>query len=182
MRKLTLAAVGAAALAGAGALALAPVASAQPAAPPAGPSAGPPATMMPGPTGGPMRGPQAGPWMERQGMGRQGGPWMEGRVGPWMERQGGPGTERAELMHRRWLDLARTWGLFHRPADLGLSPADVQTIASAILLRNGQHDWKVGDVTANADHTVSFAFTTAHGDVIARFNMDTRTGRISRTD
>jgi hypothetical protein len=210
MRKLTIAAVGAAALAGAGALALAPSAGAQPAAPPAGGAA---ATVMPGPwagmppgqmsgqAGGPTRGPQAGAWMQREEMERQGGAWMEGRGGPWgehqgaerqraeqwgaeqrgPERQGGPWAERGDI-HRGWMHLVRTWALFHRPADLGLSPADVQTIAEGILLRNGQHDWKVGDVTPNADHTVSFAFTTAHGDVIAHFTMDTRTGRITRTD
>jgi hypothetical protein len=95
----------------------------------------------------------------------------QGWVPPWMARH---------AMHAAFA-WRRNWGLFHRPADLALSPSDVQTIAEGILLRNGEHDWKVGDVTANADHTVSFAFVTAHGDVIARFVMDTQDGRIRRT-
>jgi len=152
-------ALGAAVLAGA--LALPILASAQTAATPVVPAGSPPIAppSMPGPAA------PRGPMM----MGSQPhpGPW----AGPWMARRG----HAAFAWHN-------TWGLFHRPADLGLSAADVQTIAEAILLRNGEHDWKVGDVTANADHTVSFAFLTAHGDVIARFTMDTETGRISRTD
>ncbi len=162
----------------AGAVTLPPLAGAQPApaagtpaqvlpssTPPAAPP-GPPRPMMGGPMmGGPMMGgAMHGPMMR----GPAGGPW--GR--PWME-------QRAAHMLFAW---HKTWGLFHRPADLALSPTDVQTIAAAILLRNGEHDWKVGDVTANADHTVSFAYLTAHGDVIARFTMDTENGRITRTD
>ena len=142
------------------------------------PAAGAPAQVLPpGTPPGPMGGPPPGhgwgggpmmPMMRSPNGGPDGGPW--GR--PWAEQRA----------RHAFFSLIRTWGLFHRPADLALSPADVQTIAEAILLRNGEHDWKVGDVTANADHTVSFAFVTAHGDVIAQFVMDTQNGRISRTD
>lgn len=159
MRKLVIATVAAASLAGAGGLALSPLASAQTAAnPPAPPPAAQPMAPMAMPGG--MHG-----WMggaEGRGEGPQG--WM---------RHG-------EMRHA--FHMLNTWGLFHRPADLALTPDDVKVIGEAILLRNGQHDWKVGDVTANADHTVSFAFVTAHGDAIAHFAINTQTGRISRTD
>ncbi|MGH7190390.1 MAG: hypothetical protein ACREF0_14560, partial [Acetobacteraceae bacterium] len=119
----------------------------------------------PGPAPGGMHMPMPGmmhAWGPHHWMAEHNGAWMGGRHG--MDHRSG------------------TWGLFDRPANLALSPADVTTIAEAILLRHGQHDWKVGDVTPNEDHTVSFAYTTAHGDVVARFTMDTRTGHISRTD
>ena len=129
------------------------------------PAAGAPAQVLPAqtPPPGPMRvPPSAGAWAH--------GP-APGWAPPWMARH---------AMHAAFA-WRRTWGLFHRSADLALSPSDVQTIAEGLLLRNGEHDWKVGDVTANADHTVSFAFVTTHGDVIARFVMDTQNGRIRRT-
>ncbi len=155
MRKLTLAALAAASVAAAGALTLSSLASAQTAASPPAPP--PPGAAMPMP-GMPM-------WMHgnARGPGQRG--WMRG------------GEMREALFHR-----LRAWGLFHRPADLALTPDDVKIIGEAILLRHGQHQWKVDDVTPNADHTVSFAFVTAHGDVVARFAINTETGRISRTD
>ncbi|MDA8049690.1 MAG: hypothetical protein M0002_06755 [Rhodospirillales bacterium] len=171
MRKLTLTALAAASLAGAGALAFPSFASAQPAAPPAGPPAAATPAPTPGMPYGMPGGPGPHPWI---GMPERPGPWMMGgRGGPWM---------RGREMHYAPFAALRTWGLFHRPADLGLTPADVKIIGEAILLRHGQHDWKVGDVTANADNTVSFAFVTAHGDVVAHFAINTRTGRITRTD
>lgn len=171
MRKLVLAAVAATSVAGVGALTLSPLtftprAFAQ--------DAGSPSTTAPMPRSmpGTMPGRAAGsmPGM-MHGYGTH--PWMAERGGRWM---GGP-EGRHGMAHR-----SHTWDLFDRPANLALSPADVTTIAEAILLRHGQHDWKVSDVTPNEDHTVSFAYTTAHGDVIARFTMDTRTGRITRSD
>ncbi len=74
-----------------------------------------------------------------------------------------------------------TFGLFYRQPDKQLSAADVQEIAQAILLMNGEHDWKVTQVQPGPDHQVSFAFATADGTVIAKFAMDQATGRISRT-
>jgi hypothetical protein len=55
-------------------------------------------------------------------------------------------------------------------------------IAQAILLRHGNHTWKVTNVAQNQDNTVSFAFATQSGDVIARFAMNTQTGRIRRIE
>ena len=193
MRILIPGLVGTALLAGAAALTFSPLAGAQP-APAAGEPAqvvSPPAASPAGPPAGPMaNGPMANrpdggwmPGMPGRGMAMMHGPaggagpeaWARpGMNGPWMN---GPWMKQHALFAWR-----KTWALFHRPADLGLSPSDVQTIAEAILLRNGEHDWTVGDVTQNADHTVSFAFVTAHGDVIARFTMNTIDGRITRTD
>ncbi|HUC17278.1 MAG TPA: hypothetical protein VMA37_06290 [Acetobacteraceae bacterium] len=173
MRILIPGLVGAALLAGAAAVTFSPLAGAQPA-----PAAGAPAQVV-SPPGGPPPGPMANRpdrgWMPGMGMPMMRGP--AGGAGPWMN---GPWMKRHAL--HALFAWRETWGLFHRPADLGLSPSDVQTIAEGILLRNGEHDWKVGDVTPNADQTVSFAFVTAHGDVIARFTMNTSNGRITRTD
>jgi hypothetical protein len=72
------------------------------------------------------------------------------------------------------------WGLFSPQADKNLSATDVQTIAQAILLRHGNHTWKVINVVPNQDDTVSFMFATQNGDVIARFAMDIHTGHIRR--
>ncbi|HWA81695.1 MAG TPA: hypothetical protein VG848_15460 [Acetobacteraceae bacterium] len=181
MRILIPAIAGAALLAGA-ALAFSPLAGAQPA-----PAAGGAPAQVVSPPAGPPLGPPAGPMANRPG----GGAWMPGMPGMGMPMMHGPaagaGPEawagpwmRRHAMHALFA-WRETWGLFHRPADLGLSPSDVQIIAEAILLRNGEHDWKVGDVTQNADHTVSFAFVTAHGDVVARFTINTSNGRITRT-
>lgn len=159
MRKLTIAILAAAALAGSSALALSPLASAQM---PANPAASPSPTMpIPGMMHGEEHGPGPHGWMQRPE--REG--WMQGR---WMRHEA--------------FERLKTWGLFHRPANLALTPDDVKIIAEAILLRHGQHAWKVGDVTQNADNTVSFAFVTEHGDVIAHFSIDTKTGRIRRID
>jgi hypothetical protein len=166
MRTLIAGIAGAALLAGGAALTFSSLAGAQPA-----PTAGPPTQVIQAPAApspGPLGGrPEDRAWSPARGP-ADGGHW----AGPWTERH---------ALHAIFA-WRNTWGLFHRPTDLGLSPSDVQTIAEAILLRNGQHDWKVGEVTPNADHTVSFAFVTAHGDVIARFTMDTSNGRITRTD
>jgi hypothetical protein len=81
--------------------------------------------------------------------------------------------------HRR-MEAARTWGLFSQQTDKKLSAADVQTIADAILLRHGNHTWKVINVAQNPDDTVSFAFASLTGEVIAQFAMNTHTGRVRR--
>jgi hypothetical protein len=78
------------------------------------------------------------------------------------------------------MEAARTWGLFSSQADKKLSAADVQTIANAILLRHGNHTWKVINVVQNQDDTVSFAFATQSGEVIAQFAMNTHSGRVRR--
>ena len=91
---------------------------------------------------------------------------------PWMR-----GRQQAD--YRRRAD-ARTWGLFFPQADKKLSAGDVQTIAEAILLRRGNHNWKVADLAQNQDDTVSFSFTTQSGETIARFSMNIHTGRLRR--
>ena len=83
-------------------------------------------------------------------------------------------------MHHRWMMAHKGWGLFYNDGDKNLSAADVQVIAQGILLRHGNHNWKVANVVANQDNTVSFAYTTADGGVVARFSIDTKTGQIRR--
>ena len=85
-----------------------------------------------------------------------------------------------EQHHHRHMTYARNWGLFAPQADKKLSVTDVQTIAEAILLRHGNHTWKVANVAQNQDDTVSFAFATQSGEIVARFAMDTHTGRLRR--
>ncbi len=97
------------------------------------------------------------------------------------EGHGGPGWgTHHHHMHHLWM-MAKEWGLFPWTPDKHLTAADVQTIAQAILLRHGNHTWKVADVAQNQDNTISFAFATGDGSVIAHFAIDTRTGRIRRT-
>ena len=74
----------------------------------------------------------------------------------------------------------RPFGLIYPQADRKLSPADVQKIAEAFLLWNGNHTWKVTEV-APAGDVIGFALSTPDGSVIARFTMDPRTGRVRRT-
>jgi hypothetical protein len=94
---------------------------------------------------------------------------------PWMHAGGGPGWE------RRRGEMMRTFALFFRPEDRALTPPEVQKIAEAFLLWNGNRTWKVTEVTATTDGKVSFAYATSDGGVIARFAMDTKTGRVRRT-
>lgn len=100
--------------------------------------------------------------------------------GGWMQWHRRPGEWRQGMMRRRW-HLARTFALFFRPADRQLTPPDVQKIAEAFLLWNGNHTWKVIDVAPASDGQVSFAYASPDNTVIARFSMDTKTGRLTRT-
>lgn len=153
MRKSFLAVVTAAALAGAaGGGAL--LAQAQPAPPPGAPAGPPPA---------PMAGPPAPPaphpgWMH----------WMRDRDG------------RMSGWHRRPFAFG-TFALFHPPADRQLTTADVQTIAQALLLWNGNHTWKVTDVAAGPDGQIGFTYSAPDNTVIARFSVDPHSGRLTRT-
>lgn len=125
-----------------------------PPAPGAGPAADappPPGMMGPGPQG-------------PDGMG-MGMPPHPGMPGPFME-------------HMR--HMAATWGLFFNQPDKKLSTGDVQTLAQAVLLVHGNHSWKVSDVAAAADGSITFAYTTADGSVVARFSVDPHSGRMSR--
>ena len=101
--------------------------------------------------------------------------------GAWMGWHRGPGAWRAGMMQRRWQRM-RTFALFFRPADRQLTPPDVQKIAEAFLLWNGNHTWKVINVApAPGTGQVNFAIATPDNVVIARFSMDTKTGRLIRT-
>lgn len=117
--------------------------------------------------------PQAGmmghPGPDGQAMDGAGEGW---RMPPWMHRMHGPRAEQP---------APRTFALVYRQPDRALAPADVQKIAEAFLLWNGNHTWKVIDVAATADGPIGFALATPEGSVIARFTMDPHTGRITRT-
>ncbi|HLB99308.1 MAG TPA: hypothetical protein VJK90_16660 [Acetobacteraceae bacterium] len=104
-----------------------------------------------------------------------GGPAGPGgwRMGP---HPGGPGWRRNAMMHR-----ARTFALMYHVDDRQLTAPEVQKIAEAFLLWNGNRTWKVVEVAAGPDGKVGFAFGTADGSVIARFTMDSKTGRVTRT-
>jgi len=152
MRRLLLAATAAASIAGFAAGCLLTQAGAQPAPPPGGPMPG--GTMAGAP---PAAGPPAfGGW----------------RAGP---RPGGPGWQRQAMMHR-----ARTFGLLYHMDDRQLTGPEVQKIAEAFLLWNGNRTWKVTEVAASPDGKIGFAFATTDGGVIARFTMDSKTGRVTR--
>lgn len=106
-----------------------------------------------------------------------GGPMM-GHMPPpgpmgWGPRPG-PG------MWHQFRHMEQTWGLFFNQKDKNLSAADVQTLAQAVLLIHGNHAWKVADVSSAADGSITFAYTTADGSVIARFSVDPHSGRMTR--
>ena len=58
------------------------------------------------------------------------------------------------------------------PADL--SVREVQKIAEAFLLWNGNHSWKVLNAKPDGD-VIGFDLATADGSVIAHFTMDPKT-------
>ena len=98
--------------------------------------------------------------------------WMG--MGGWHHHHG-PGQ------HARFMPFAPgTFRLFARQPDKHLSTADVQTIAQAILLWNGEHDWKVAQVQSGQNNQVTFTYAAQDGTVIAKFAIDQQTGRISR--
>jgi hypothetical protein len=80
----------------------------------------------------------------------------------------------------RRLGGLRTFALVYRQADRKLAPADVQKIAEGFLLWNGNHSWKVVEVTPAPDGSIGFALATSDGSVIARFAMDPHSGRVTR--
>lgn len=99
------------------------------------------------------------------------------RAGGWHmgPRHGGPDW------HHHGMDRMRTFALLYRPDDRHLTPADVQKIAEAFLLWNGNHTWKVIDVAAGKDNAIGFTLAAPDGTVIAKFTMDSKTGRVTRT-
>jgi hypothetical protein len=100
------------------------------------------------------------------------GPAAEGpSPRPWMHGMPGMHGERP---------LLRTFALVYRHEDRQLAPADVQKIAEAFLLWQGNHSWKVVDVATTADGPIAFALATPEGSVVARFTMDPHSGRVTR--
>jgi hypothetical protein len=99
-------------------------------------------------------------------------------LGGWGHRPGEDGP-REGMMHRRH-EMMRAFALIYRQPDRQLAPADVQKIAEAFLLWNGNHTWKVANVAATPDGPIGFSLTTPDGGVIAKFTMDPHTGRIAR--
>jgi hypothetical protein len=81
----------------------------------------------------------------------------------------------------RWAEMRRNFALVYRHEDRQLAPQDVQKIAEAFLLWNGNHAWKVANVKPVSDGAIGFDLTTASGDVVASFTMDPHTARVTRT-
>jgi hypothetical protein len=81
----------------------------------------------------------------------------------------------------RFGEMRRNFGLVYRHEDRQLAPQDVQKIAEAFLLWNGNHSWKVANVKPVSDGAIGFDLTTASGDVVASFTMDPHTARVTRT-
>ena len=109
-------------------------------------------------------GPPAG--MERPGL-------REGMTREGMMREG--------MMREGMMRRMREFGLIYPSPDRALSGADVQKIAEAYLLLNGNHGWKVTNVTETPDR-VTFALATPDGAAIAHFAMDRHTARPERLD
>jgi hypothetical protein len=122
-----------------------------------------------GPRGGPMA---HGPWGPGPGPGPGSGPGS----GP-----GGPGGwgDRMHERHAQWMEIRRDFALMFQPEDRKLTPPDVQKIAEAFLLWNGNHTWKVLNV-AQDGAVIGFDVGTADGSVIARYTMDPKTGHLAR--
>jgi hypothetical protein len=127
------------------------------------PAAAPAPDAPPPPPGGPMGGMPRPPGLDMVG-------WA-GRPGMRPDMQGPMWR-----MH----EMEKTWGLFFNQRDKNLSDGDVQVLAEAILLVHGNHDWKVIDVADAAGGQATFAYATADGSVIARFEIDRHSGRMMR--
>jgi hypothetical protein len=116
--------------------------------------AGPPPDGPGGPPGGFMRhGPGMGP----------DAPW-----GGWMREH-----------HAHRMGMMRKFALIYRTDDRKLTPPDVQKIAEAFLLWNGNHTWKVLNVKPAGD-AIGFDLGAADGSVIASFTMDPKTAHVDR--
>ncbi len=98
-----------------------------------------------------------------------------------MHPPGGPmGGMREEMMHHGdGMRRMRQFALIYPAPDRALSGADVQTIAEAFLLFNGNHSWKITEVSEEPDR-VLFAIATPDGTAIAHFAMDRHSGRPER--
>ena len=83
-------------------------------------------------------------------------------------------------VHRPEGGMLRNFALIYRQEDRKLAPADVQKIAEAFLLWNGNHTWKVTNVAATPDGPIGFAISTADGSVVAKFTIDPHTAQLKR--
>jgi hypothetical protein len=115
--------------------------------------------------------PSPPPGQQMDGMPPAGHHWMGG----WGHH---PGQQEHERMHHG--DSMRAFALIYRQPDRQLAPADVQKIAEAFLLWNGNHTWKVTNVAPTADGPIGFSLSTPEGSVVAKFTMDPHTGKIAR--
>jgi hypothetical protein len=76
--------------------------------------------------------------------------------------------------------MLRNFALVYRQADRQLAPADVQKIAEAFLLWNGNHTWKVTDVSPTSAGPIGFSLSMPDGSVVAKFTIDPHTGKLDR--
>jgi hypothetical protein len=108
-----------------------------------------------------------------------GGPMARGPMGRHDGMRHGPWAMRMGWHHGRGMEMMRTFALIHRVDDRQLTPADVQKIAEAFLLWNGNHTWKVLNVKPE-DDVIGFDLATGQGSVIAHFTMDPKTAHLAR--
>jgi len=118
----------------------------------------------PGPGPGGPGGPGGGPGMMRGGPDGHPG-WQR-----WHERREGAGRPFSP----------RDFALLPRVEDKKLTTAEVQKIAEGMLLWMGNRTWKVVDVKEAADNKISFALALPEGGVVARFDIDRKTGAVKR--
>jgi hypothetical protein len=100
------------------------------------------------------------------------------RHGPGGGRWGGWGGWMHEH-HAHRMEMMRKFALVYRADDRKLTPPDVQKIAEAFLLWNGNHTWKVLNVKPNGD-VIGFDLGAGDGSLIASFTMDPKTGHVDR--
>jgi hypothetical protein len=124
--------------------------------------------------------PPDGPGGRFHGPGMMGGPGGPGAgMGPGMGPGMGGWGERMREHHARRMAMMRNFALIYRAEDRKLTPPDVQKIAEAFLLWNGNHTWKVLNVKPDGD-VIGFDFGAADGTVIASYTMDPKNGHLQR--
>jgi hypothetical protein len=129
----------------------------------------------------------AGAVLAQQGPGGPGGGPMGPGGGPGM-MQGGPDGQRGwhNRMHAGREGMGqrpfspRDFALLPRVEDKKLTTAEVQKIAEGMLLWMGNRTWKVVDVKEAADNKISFGLALPEGGVVARFDIDRKTGAVKR--
>ncbi len=95
----------------------------------------------------------------------------------WMHRM----QEGRDGHEGRWAEMRRNFALVYRHEDRQLTPPDVQKIAGAFLLWQGNHTWKVANVKSVSDDAIAFDLTTPNGDAIASFTVNPHSGQLTRT-